>query len=1455
MDWIKNIWNDTKNQESFVGSSVNGTSPSMDWIKNTWNYIKNPEPFVGWVNATFPATAGSKYIANVYYILISIAGLILLYIAFKILRWAFRKLRQIFVKVKAYFLKKKKKTLPKDAEATNVRSKLSDWLKWLREKLNPEKEPMEEAFYEASKLLKQSFGGNDYMYELPWYLTIGDTGSGKSTLLESLDIKRPFGLGPKIENLGLPLTWGYFDYGVVLDVRGDVIYENNKKEASSKVWSDLLQQLSYHRARRPLDGIIVTLSAKDLYGSAKLSAPDIRKKAQVLYQKLIAIQNNLSMRLPVYVVVTKTDILPGFNAFAKSFRTPNLKNIFGWSSPHGIQQPYNPSWMEDASRETLTAVNDLKLQAFAMMHKQEKNLDEDALFVFSEELSKVWDNITIFCNQLFSENVYKDSHFLRGIYFTGNIEESKNYTANIGQFVQRPSFKMCFVRDLFMEKIFAERNIGFPSYEIIQSVWRNFTVGKIGLLGGFAASCLLSLVSYYQFRGSKENLTPAIQDIKTVMKEIKNLRDNNFNPSKDELETYNKHLDHFLKVVTEETKFWAFFMPPSWFSSFKKDAYSAVGTAFDLILVQSVHQQVREKLNKLLATPKEISKLSEKEKTVFDAVDQKLSEKANPIKTKYFQQLKEFVDSLVLLEQIANGYNNFFISRNEDDLFALIKDLFNYEFTDEFKSNFSFYSRAIRSDAYEKLDLKTYKKLIQKNLSKLFDGFLAYGITQNDSLKKVFGLNSILDELADVDSYGDISADDFENIFKTIQDVIDLSYKTGDLAWIAEGKFNPGEDYQNFLIALSRSKLIAKEFVDGQMSRIQKAYSKLKDEISGSYSSMLDASVFNMSGGVFHANQELIDIKNSLDTFVDESFMVKVEKKGLATQEINGKLILWDARHLANADKILSSYYDFIEKGIEDYPQKLRPLLEKVSKAQLHKNLLNLLGASQYTISSNIEVIGTNPEERFKNQVRCFMATWAPLKKILTELSSVDEIPEPVTELNRFVAEQFLKVLTALDSIIDTENLLKVRKDKFKWWSGDGDPILSGFKVTDSKALEGLLDTHFRRLSKLAKDYAKPSVNLLVADFFPLQTSEQQTVKRWASILEQALAYEKKQAGNSIEKLVQLYMQDLKEFKIETAAQTLAKIQAISDESDYFLEQRSLTLKDLSDRVDAISGYKLLEQYQKVSDYFNENIANKYPFTSDPSVQEEVDLASLKELFNLMGEKSFSIDDYATAFKARESSPDRYIDFYKNLDILRRLFKPFADGKTDVPSISLQIYFHASKHRESSTAQYLQDQEFDFGMGVPFDIIDNGKKVVWNYGDPVNVGFKLADGAPISMFTYSQDETSFNKVSDVEGVFSYDGEWALFKMLADKADKREKGILAFDIPIQTDRGASNMRTFIKVTLQNTDEKEPVTLPEFPKLPEKAPRLSKKTRKVINSLQLTAPPKKSDQDSAQDDEDE
>ncbi len=1402
----------------------------MSGLKKIITSIINPDPFVGWAKRVLPNSAPHEHLELIYYAIIAIVFLLLLYIAIKIMAFLFRKIIQVYVSIKAFFAKRKKKTLPEKKKSRKVLG----WLRRIHELLNPEQKPIEEAFHESSKLMKLAFGGHDYMYELPWYLAVGDKDAGKTSLLNNLNIKRPFGLNTKEEAFGLPISWHYFDYGVMLDVKGGVSYSTKKKASTSRIWTDLLQQLSYHRPRRPLDGIVVALSAEDLYGEKKLSTIDMRQKAHVLYQQLISIQNTLSMRLPVYVVITKTDTIPGFDMFAKSFPSSRLSNIFGWSAPHSMQQHYSASWMVDAQQEVMGTINDLKLQAFTMMHKEENHIDPDALFVFSEEFGKIWENISVFVNQLFAENIYKDPHFLRGVYFTG-VSQTPPVETNDELFVNRNEANVYFSRDLFVEKIFRERNIAFPSYEIVQSIWRNLTVGKITMIGGLSASFLFAWWAHNQLRKSKDEVLPVAHNIKNVIEEVNESRKNGLEPTKDDFDAYKKHFDHFLKTSVDDTKFWALFIPPSWFSNYKEDTYAALGSAFDVILVQSVHKKVQQKLQKLLEEPKGVLKLTKVEKTIFDLVDSKLSEKANPSKTKYFKRLKEFTDNLVLLEKIASSYNNFFISRHRKDLFSLIKNLFEYDLDKDFKSQFALYNWSIRSDKHQKLDLGSHKQRIQHNFEKLFDDFLVYGVTQNESLRKVFGLNSLIDELSDINTYPDLSVQDFESISKTIKDVIDVSYKTGDLAWIAGDKFDPGEDYTNFLIALKRSKLIGRKFVENQSIRVKAAYAKLKEDISGSYSTLLGSSVFSTKEGVFSANKELIEIKKFLDRFSDESFMVKVEKKGLATKEVSGKLLLWDSRQLANADKILSGYYEFVEKGIEDYPQKLRPLLEKVAKVQLHENLMNLLGAAQYTVSSAIKTIGANPEEHYKSQSKSFGAAWPHLKKILGELTSVDEISDEVSDLMRFISDQFIQVLVALDHILDQEKLLRISAADFKRWDGDGNPILRGFRVNNFSGLEAVLDTHSRRLSKLAKDYAKPSVNLLSAEFLPLQSSEHVLVRKWSSILNESLAYEKKKSDNSVEKLINLYTSDLKEFKLDSAGKTLAKIQTISGSGDYFIDEREKVLKALDKRVDAIGGYKLLEQYQKIADYFNRHISGRYPFSGSSDVAQEVDMESLKGLFKLMNKQKYDVDEYISALKARELNPSRYVSFISQLNEFRQLFKAFSEGGADMPSASLQIHFHALKQKESPSAKNLIDQEFDFGTGVPFDISDNGKKTTWSYGDPINVIFKLAEGSSMNVFNSSESESSFSKINNQEGMFSYDGGWALFRMLRDLEDRSEKGMLQFNIPIETRRGVGAMRTFVRIILQSADEKQGLILSEFPKFPARAPNLSEKVLKSIRSI--------------------
>jgi hypothetical protein len=56
-------------------------------------------------------------------------------------------------------------------------------------------------------------------------------------------------------------------------------------------------------------------------------------------QELVFIKRNLNVRFPVYVMVTKCDLLEGFQGFLDNFTDPiSQRQMFGWSNPDPLDK-------------------------------------------------------------------------------------------------------------------------------------------------------------------------------------------------------------------------------------------------------------------------------------------------------------------------------------------------------------------------------------------------------------------------------------------------------------------------------------------------------------------------------------------------------------------------------------------------------------------------------------------------------------------------------------------------------------------------------------------------------------------------------------------------------------------------------------------------------------------------------------------------------------------------------------------------------------------------------------------------------------------------------------------------------------------------------------------------------------------------------------------------------------
>ncbi|MGH7980287.1 MAG: type VI secretion protein IcmF/TssM N-terminal domain-containing protein, partial [Limisphaerales bacterium] len=183
------------------------------------------------------------------------------------------------------------------------------------------------------------------IYKLPWYVIIGEPGSGKSEAIRHSGIDFPPGMQDELQGSGgtVNMDWWFTNRSVILDTAGSMIFNETDAEESPE-WLEFLRLLRKARPHSPINGLFLVLSVESLI---KDSADKIAKKASRLSQRLETIKKTLDVRFPVYLLVTKCDLLTGFREFSDKVEDPLLQHqIFGWSNPDPLDTPFKPELVE-----------------------------------------------------------------------------------------------------------------------------------------------------------------------------------------------------------------------------------------------------------------------------------------------------------------------------------------------------------------------------------------------------------------------------------------------------------------------------------------------------------------------------------------------------------------------------------------------------------------------------------------------------------------------------------------------------------------------------------------------------------------------------------------------------------------------------------------------------------------------------------------------------------------------------------------------------------------------------------------------------------------------------------------------------------------------------------------------------------------------------------------------------
>ena len=149
--------------------------------------------------------------------------------------------------------------------------------------------------------------------QLPWYLIIGAPGGGKTTALLHSGLRFP--LAERLGRDPLPgvggtrqCDWWFSQEAVFVDTAGRYTTQDSDAAADAREWQQFLALLRRHRPVQPINGVIVSVSVPDLLqGGAELS-----RQAAAVAARLNELRGELDLAFPIYLLVTKADLLAGF---------------------------------------------------------------------------------------------------------------------------------------------------------------------------------------------------------------------------------------------------------------------------------------------------------------------------------------------------------------------------------------------------------------------------------------------------------------------------------------------------------------------------------------------------------------------------------------------------------------------------------------------------------------------------------------------------------------------------------------------------------------------------------------------------------------------------------------------------------------------------------------------------------------------------------------------------------------------------------------------------------------------------------------------------------------------------------------------------------------------------------------------------------------------------------------
>ena len=273
------------------------------------------------------------------------------------------------------------------------------------------------------RLASAGVTGRGALSKLPVVLILGPSGSAKTTLVVQSGLEAEHLAGNVHMGEGMAPTealnlW-YHENHVLIEAAGPIAVEPARfarlvRRTLPSKWIPTL--LGKPQAPRVA---VVCVSCEDLVG--RTASDGAIAVARNLRARLAELSSALGIRLPIYVVFTKVDLVPHFTEYVQGFTDDEVRDVLG-ATLKAVEAPEATSHAERESKRLGAAFDELfhslASRRLSVLSRGAADVSDRA-YEFPREFRKLSVPAIQFLVELTKPSQLRVSPFLRGFYFTG----------------------------------------------------------------------------------------------------------------------------------------------------------------------------------------------------------------------------------------------------------------------------------------------------------------------------------------------------------------------------------------------------------------------------------------------------------------------------------------------------------------------------------------------------------------------------------------------------------------------------------------------------------------------------------------------------------------------------------------------------------------------------------------------------------------------------------------------------------------------------------------------------------------------------------------------------------------------------------------------------------------------------------------------------------------------------